>query len=142
MDHLIKRDGRHTDDILRFAMKGKETVWPVTVIGEDENSANHLKTTVNFAFDNPDDSILLLSLDPKGADRHAQEIARLALIERRIGVIDLPEQVSIWVYAEEGMYPELFTDSEITSKVSVLERGTQMVKTRFADTIGYVQVQG
>lgn len=140
MDSLIKRNGRRSTDVLLYALKAGYPVWPVTVSHSREETSRGFMAVVESACTNEEKSILLLSLDTEHIDQHAYltDLARMALVERCIGGVSLPENVSVFVYAEEGDFPGLFSDPAISAVAKPLERWIQDPKRQLGDPINYV----
>lgn len=141
MDHLIKRNGRHSTDILLYAMKAGDPVWPFTFSTPVLPTDRHFVSTLqNICSASSEKAIILLTLkadQPTHLDGLKADV-RSALVDRNIGGISLPEHVSVWVFAEESDFPELFSDPAIASAAPTLERGEQAKNRQLGDPVNYV----
>lgn len=140
MDSLIKRNGRNNTDVILYAMKFGEPVWTETVSHCREESSRGFMSAVEKVSAHAEKTILLLSLDSEFADQndYLTDLARKALVDRSIGGICLPDNVTVFVYAEERDFSSLFSDPAISAVAKTLERGIQDPKRQLGDPTNYV----
>lgn len=143
MDHIIKRNGRHSSDILLFAMAAGDPVYP-SRLEHPRDSGERYATTVRALCDTAEKCIILLTLDADTPEyrKDLQAIARAALVDRVVAGVPLADHVSVWVFAEEADYPGLFTDPAIAAVASTLERGIQDKNRQLGDPVAYVLSRG
>lgn len=143
MDHLIKRNGRHSSDILLFAMAAGDPVYP-SRLEHPRDSGERYAGSVRVLCDTAEKCIILLTLDANapGYRQDLQDIARAALIDRVVAGVPLADHICVWVFAEEAEYPELFSDPAIAAVASTLERGIQVKNRQLGDPVAYVPSRG
>lgn len=143
MDHLIKRNGRHSSDILLFAMAGGDPVYP-SRLEHPRDSGEHYANSVRVLSNTAEKCIVLLTLDADSQEcRQAiQDIARNALVDRVLSGVPLADHICVWVFAEEGDYPGLFSNPAIAEVAPTLERGILAKNRKLGDPVAYVPSLG
>ncbi|WP_408602125.1 hypothetical protein [Pseudomonas sp. PLMAX] len=143
MDHVIKRNGRHSSDILLFAMAAGDPVYP-SRLEHPRDSGERYADAVRVLSDTTEKFIILLTLDATAPEyrRDLQEMARAALVDRVVAGVPLADYISVWVFAEEADYPVLFSDPAIAAVASTLERGIQAQNRQLGDPVAYVPSLG
>jgi hypothetical protein len=139
MDHLIKRNGRHSADAILFAMSAKDPVYPSRLEHPRDAGGRYADSVQNLC-DSDEKCTILLTLDASASEyRHGlQDIARMALVDRVIAGVPLADHVSVLVFAEESDFPELFSDPAIAAVAPTLERGFQAENRQLGDPVVYV----
>jgi hypothetical protein len=139
MDYLIKRNGRHSSDVLLFAMAEGNPVYPAR-LEHPHDSGERYADKVKGLCNAKNKCIILLTLDAYAPEyrQGLQDVARAALVDRVVDGVALADHVAVWVFAEEADYPELFSDPAIAAVAPTLERGEQATNRQLGDPVVYV----
>lgn len=143
MDHIIKRNGRHSSDVLLSAMGDGDPVYP-SRLKHPRDLDYRYAGSVRMLCTTAEKCILMLTLDADTPEnqQELQAIARTALVDRVVAGVTLADHVSVWVFAEEADYPVLFSDPAVTAVASMLERGIQDKNRQLGDPVAYVPSRG
>lgn len=139
MDHLIKRSGHHSNDVVLFASAAGDPVYPSRL---EQLSALDYRYAggVRGLCASSEKSTMLLILDARAPAylKDLQNIARTALVNRVIAGVPLADHITVLVLAEETDYPELFSDPAIAAVAPTLERNVKDMNCQLDDSVTYV----
>ena len=139
MDHLIKRESRHSADAILFAMAAKDPVYP-SRLEHPRDAGGRYADSIQRMCESAEKCTILLTLDARALEyrQGLQDIARSALVDRVIAGVPLADHITVLVFAEESDYSDLFSDPAIAAVAPTLERGEQDKNRQLGDRVKYV----